>query len=252
MEPEPAPASLPLAGGELWLARLRRVIPSWLRRHPRGAILTPQGHALDAVHVVVSGVLSRTVRSTMGKPAVLALLGPGAIAGEEAAFGQPVPGPPPRTVPCADSFDLPEIRAVTPSVTLVVPGAELARALKRDPWLAAWLISALMARVRALERALARTLALPVRERLFDVLCELAEWHGGPTEDGARFPIPLCQEDLGALVGATRESVNRALHQLTASGLIERRGGSYVVQTGTRDERTGPLKDREIEMEGRP
>jgi CRP/FNR family cyclic AMP-dependent transcriptional regulator len=121
-----------------------------------------------------------------------------------------------------------------------MPSVDLARSLERDPWLAAWLAAALMARARAFERALARALVLPVRERLLDVLSELAGSHGVSTNDGIRIPIPLSQEDLGALVGATRESVNRALRQLTASGLIERRGGRYSVSTGTRDDLARP------------
>jgi CRP-like cAMP-binding protein len=47
---------------------------------------------------------------------------------------------------------------------------------------------------------------------------------------GRRLDLPLTQERLAGLTGATRESVNRALAELTAAGRVERTRGRYVVR----------------------
>jgi CRP/FNR family transcriptional regulator len=39
-----------------------------------------------------------------------------------------------------------------------------------------------------------------------------------------KFELPLSRSDLGALIGATRESVSRAIHELVDIGVIEMEG----------------------------
>ena len=52
---------------------------------------------------------------------------------------------------------------------------------------------------------------------------------------GTATQLPLTQEHLAGLTGATRESVNRALGELAGRGCIERTRGRYVVRTGARE-----------------
>jgi CRP/FNR family transcriptional regulator len=56
--------------------------------------------------------------------------------------------------------------------------------------------------------------------RLADALIYLASTISGSDE----FEIPLSRSDLGALIGATRESVSRAIHELIDTGVIETEG----------------------------
>ena len=65
-------------------------------------------------------------------------------------------------------------------------------------------------------------------DRLVARLDDLAERFGQPVPGGTRVALPLTQEHLAALTGATRESVNRALAELVDAGRIERRAGRYV------------------------
>jgi CRP-like cAMP-binding protein len=57
----------------------------------------------------------------------------------------------------------------------------------------------------------------------FEVL-NLAERHGRDTETGIEIDMPLTQSDLATIVGATRESVNKALATLRKQGLLEMEG----------------------------
>jgi CRP-like cAMP-binding protein len=81
-----------------------------------------------------------------------------------------------------------------------------------------------------MEQRLARTLGLPVAGRLLDLLRELASTFGRPAPGGRRIDLPLRQEDLASMVGATRESVNRAMAALAADGHVGRSGRLVVVR----------------------
>jgi len=66
-------------------------------------------------------------------------------------------------------------------------------------------------------------------------LIDLARRLGRPAPGGVLIPVRLTQDELASMVGATRESVNRAVRALVARGSIEVRGrGRYVVRAQLR------------------
>jgi CRP-like cAMP-binding protein len=67
-----------------------------------------------------------------------------------------------------------------------------------------------------------------LQERLLFRLVELAETNT-PRDDGAGVTPKISQSTLAAMVGVTRENVNRALAALAASGAIRIESGSYVL-----------------------
>jgi CRP/FNR family cyclic AMP-dependent transcriptional regulator len=69
-----------------------------------------------------------------------------------------------------------------------------------------------------------------IADRLAARLDDLAARFGRSVPRGRRLELPLTQEQLAGLTGATRESVNRALAELTAAGRVERTRGRYVVR----------------------
>ena len=71
-----------------------------------------------------------------------------------------------------------------------------------------------------------------IADRLLARLDDLAERFGRTVPGGRRLELPLTQEHLAGLTGATRESVNRALGELAGRGRVERTRGRYVVQAG--------------------
>lgn len=67
-----------------------------------------------------------------------------------------------------------------------------------------------------------------IERRLSDLACRI----GHPTQGGTLIPIRLTQDDLASMVGATRETTNRALQTLFARGVLDRQGrGRYVVRS---------------------
>jgi CRP-like cAMP-binding protein len=60
-------------------------------------------------------------------------------------------------------------------------------------------------------------------------LHELAERYGVPGPRGVHLGIGVTQEDLGRMIGASRESVNRSFRSLASRGLIHRHGRAVVI-----------------------
>jgi len=87
----------------------------------------------------------------------------------------------------------------------------------------------LASRLRRTAGALEDALALDVGARVSRRLHELAVRHGVAETTGVRLGVFVTQEDLGRMVGASRESVNRSIRTLASKGLILRRGRSVVI-----------------------
>jgi CRP-like cAMP-binding protein len=67
-----------------------------------------------------------------------------------------------------------------------------------------------------------------IERRLSDLACRI----GHPSGGGTLIPIRLTQDDLASMVGATRETTNRAVQTLFARGVLDRQGrGRYVVRS---------------------
>jgi CRP/FNR family transcriptional regulator, cyclic AMP receptor protein len=180
-------------------------------------VLMPEGCQPPFLHVVVCGAVALAVTGNDGRRSVIGLLGPGDVHGETSL--QP-PDPP---------VARPEVRTLTPCTLIVIPPYELSRHMARDQTVSIWLAQSLTRKVGDLQVRLAATLALGVRERTFALLLILAERWGYRSSRGTVLDLPLSQELLAALAGTSRESVNRALRDLRASGVVLRSGRRYVI-----------------------
>ena len=93
-------------------------------------------------------------------------------------------------------------------------------------------LNAMAARMAALTADLAW---FGVAERIERRLADLAARIGRPTAGGTLIPIRVTQDDLASMVGATRETTNRALQTMFARGVLDRQGrGRYVVRSQLR------------------
>ena len=80
-----------------------------------------------------------------------------------------------------------------------------------------------------LARRLEDMVAFGVRERLVRVLLELGEEHGVREGNGLRIDLPLSQQDLADLVGASRQKTNLNLRKLANQGLIRAERGRITI-----------------------
>ena len=68
-----------------------------------------------------------------------------------------------------------------------------------------------------------------VEERLFSVLCNVAQQHGTKSSNGFIIQFPLTHEDLSFLTGAHRVSITRAMKGLREAGKIIHQGKTLIL-----------------------
>ena len=85
----------------------------------------------------------------------------------------------------------------------------------------------LCARLRSTNRAVEEITTLTLSARLGRLLLRLAESCGARTEQALRLDLRLSQKDLGTLVGASREKVNRQLRVWEQNGRAGAGAGVY-------------------------
>ena len=174
----------------------------------RGDVLFRERDDSAELYVVKSGRIAMVNRSIDGRESVVALMEPGDLFGEMPLFdGQ------------TRSTDA---RALEASEVIVIPYGPLHKLYTDDPT-QLWLVVELLAnRLRAVDSVLADSVFLDVTGRTAKRLLEIA----GEADD---FSLPVTQEELAGMVGASRERVNKAIASFVKLGWIEQRDRRYHI-----------------------
>lgn len=174
----------------------------------RGDVLFAQASDSNELFVVLSGRVAMTNRSIDGRESVVALMEAGDLFGE-----MPFLDGGPRSA---------EARALEPSRVLSIP-YEPVRSLFEDQPLLLWGVVRLLShRLRSTDEALADAMFLDVTGRTAKRLLELA---GGADE----FTLPITQEELAGMVGASRERVNKAIASFIRLGWLDQQERRYRI-----------------------
>jgi CRP-like cAMP-binding protein len=113
-------------------------------------------------------------------------------------------------------------RALEPSGVLAVPYQPVLELLDRQPTLL-WNVTRVLAqRLRAMDEALADSVFLDVTGRTAKRLLELAN-------GSDQFTLPVTQEELAGMVGASRERVNKAIASFIRLGWLDQRDRQYTI-----------------------
>jgi CRP-like cAMP-binding protein len=186
------------------------------RRFRRGEVLFHEGDPGDSLFVVASGAVKVVVPSEDGDEAILATLRRGDFLGELALLDGA-----PRSASAI---------ALEPTETLALPREQFRALVASEPALREALLASLAGELRRLTTHVAELHFLDLTGRLAARLARLAEDDGERLADGAiRLDAPLTQGDLAAMIGATRQSVNKLLGEFEADGLIRLESNSIVV-----------------------
>jgi CRP/FNR family transcriptional regulator, cyclic AMP receptor protein len=195
------------------------------RRFRRGEVLFHEGDPGDALFVVASGAVKVVVPSEDGEEAILATLRRGDFLGELALLDGA-----PRSASAV---------ALEPTETLALPRDQFLSLVATEPAIRDALMASLAGELRRLTTHVAELHFLDLTGRLAARLSRLAEEHGEPMPDGAvRLDAPLTQSDLAAMIGATRQSVNKLLGEFEADGLLRIERDSIVLPDMERLART--------------
>jgi CRP-like cAMP-binding protein len=192
-----------LAGDEL--ARLAALART--RVYKARETIVEKGDPPRELFVLLRGRAKVLTRGVEGADAALNVMGPGQVFGEVAILdGQP------RSA---------SVVALEECEIAVVDVQAFRDFLASSPPVALKLLGVLAGRVRELTTRLEDRVFLDVPARLAKQLLWLAENHGERTAAGAQIEVRLSQQELGDLIGATRESVNKYLNEWTRSGVLK-------------------------------
>ncbi len=179
-----------------------------VRRYPRGAAVFLEGDASDFVVLILEGRTKIVASTAEGTEALLSIRGSGDIVGELAAIDASAAR---RTA---------SVIALEPLVCRVVQREEFLAFLERHPAAAIELLRMIASRLRHADRRRVEFGAYDTARRVARVLVDLiGEPDGAPT--GTVYAgSGLSQQELAGLVGASRESVARALNVLRQQGVL--------------------------------
>ena len=193
--PQPVLASIAAAGHEQHLIR--------------GDVLFHEGDIADSLYLVLRGRIAIAIANPIDhRETVVALMDAGDLFGEMSMLD-----------------DLPRsamARALEPSTVFAIPFEPAVKVFRSDPALL-WGVTRLLARrLRVMDEALADSVFLDVTGRTAKRLLELSE---GDDE----FILPITQEELAGMVGASRERVNKAIASFIRLGWIDQHERRYTI-----------------------
>ncbi|HEX4490865.1 MAG TPA: Crp/Fnr family transcriptional regulator [Acidimicrobiia bacterium] len=170
------------------------------RRYRRGDYICHAGETATRLFIVQSGRIAIAVRSRDGRESVAAVLGPRSLFGELPFFdGEPRSS---------------DARALTPVVLSEIEYEAVRAVVDQQPSLLWDVTLILTRRLRATDEALADAMFLDVTGRTAKRILQIA---GADDE----FSLPVTQEELAAMVGASRERVNKAIATFVRLGWLQ-------------------------------
>ena len=174
----------------------------------RNDIIFSEGDEPDSLFVVASGRIAIANKSIDGRESVVALMEVGDLFGEMSLFdglGRSA-----------------EARALEQSVVIAIPFAPIRSVFEGQPEQLWRVVRLLAGRLRNMDEALADAVFLDVTGRTAKRLLDLA----GEKDE---FVLPITQEELAGMVGASRERVNKAIAAFIRLGWIQQIDRRYVI-----------------------
>lgn len=186
------------------------------RRFRHGEVIFHLGDPGDALFLIVSGAVKISLPTEEGGEAILATLRAGDVFGELALLDGA-----PRSASAV---------AMVPTECLVLSRARFEELVEGVPAIRAALFRTLAAEIRRLTEQVADLHFLDIPGRLAARLLRLGEEIGVRQPDGSiRLDGRITQGELAAMIGATRQTVNRFLGTFAAEGLIRLEREAIVV-----------------------
>ena len=184
-------------------------------RFPRGTTIFDEGEPGDRLYIITAGKIKLARHAPDGRENLLTVMGPSDMFGELSIFD---PGPRTSSAVCVT-----EVQAATMNSDM------LQKWVKDHPSIAQQLLRVLARRLRRTNANLADLIFTDVPGRVAKTLLQLANRFGRPATDGILVAHELTQEELAQLVGASRETVNKALATFAHRGWIRLEGKSALI-----------------------
>ena len=179
-------------------------------RFPRGATIFEEGEPGDRLYIITSGKVKLARHAPDGRENLLTVMGPSDMFGELSIFD---PGPRTSSAVCVT-----EVHAATMNSDV------LRTWISEHPEISEQLLRVLARRLRRTNASLADLIFTDVPGRVAKTLLQLANRFGTQEAGALRVNHDLTQEEIAQLVGASRETVNKALATFAHRGWIRLEG----------------------------
>ncbi len=181
----------------------------------RGTTIFEEGEPGDRLFIIIQGKVKLARHSIDGRENLLTVMGPSDMFGELSIFD---PGPRTSSAVC-----------VTEVTAAAMDSSMLHDWISQHPAISQQLLRVLARRLRRTNNSLADLIFTDVPGRVAKALLQLANRFG--TQEGAALRVhhDLTQEEIAQLVGASRETVNKALAEFAQRGWIRLEGKSVLI-----------------------
>jgi CRP/FNR family transcriptional regulator, cyclic AMP receptor protein len=205
------PLFRPLTAAELEAVLARAV----MRRFTPGEVILRCGDHASGMMVILQGRVRVSITTAEGQEISLTVLGPGEVVGEIALLdgGE-------RSA---------DVKAVDEGVLLTIQRGDFLPLLQESASLCLRLMQVLCERLREANRSLEELATLSLPARLGRLLIRLATNYGTRVGGGLRLGVRLSQKDLGTLIGASREKVNRQIRVWEQAGALTNDRGYLII-----------------------
>ena len=185
------------------------------RTYSAGSMVFQEGQTGRRLYIVESGQVRICRVNEDGDEITVAVCSDGEVFGEMALVDG---GPRSATV-----------MTMTRTNLLMLHRDDFMQYLQTRQEVALKIIGVLSERLRTTTARTGELAFLDVQQRLSSALLSLSRRHGVESEEGVAIDLRLTQGDLAGLLGASRESVNRALAALRGKGLVRQSGRRVII-----------------------
>jgi CRP/FNR family cyclic AMP-dependent transcriptional regulator len=171
------------------------------RTYPKGSVILFQGDPGDSLYVLRQGRAKVVLIGEDGREVILGVLEPGAHFGELALIDDQ-----PRSA---------HVIAMEDSQLLILRREDFRRRVEANPSVAWALLTELSRRLRRADQKIGGLVLLDVPGRISRLLLDLSSESTNGTIDK-----PLTHQTIAQMIGASRETVSRAMKEFQQEGLI--------------------------------
>ena len=185
-----------------------------------GEVLFAAGDPGTGCYRLEKGVVKVIITSPRGEERILAILGPGEIAGELSIIDRQ-----PRSA---------SVITIQDCELSFISQENFEKCIRRYPDIYRYLMKVLALRLRETNEAVAADSFLTVKARLARAFLELSEYLGEDAGEGrVLIRHKISQGDLAAMAGVARENISRSLSDWKRGGLVTRSSGFYCLNDTT-------------------
>jgi len=171
------------------------------RTYPKGSVILFQGDPGDSLYVLRQGRAKVVLIGEDGREVILGVLEPGAHFGELALIDDQ-----PRSA---------HVIAMEDSQLLILRREDFRRRVEANPSVAWALLTELSRRLRRADQKIGGLVLLDVPGRISRLLLDLSQESSNGTIEK-----PLTHQTIAQMIGASRETVSRAMKEFQQEGLI--------------------------------